>query len=126
MMWKYFSIHLVSHDAVGAQKVWAVEAPRHGAGLAGLAAGAVGALQPGVLTLRWPCCELCAKYFCEGYLDPAHAVVGQEAGDAAHAELAVGVAGGAGDLLGVLLAPLQTRLAEGVETWQHLHTKCFR
>ena len=61
-----------------------------------------------------------------GYLDPAHAVVGQEAGDAAHAELAVCVAGGAGDLLWVLLAPLQTRLAEGVETWQHLHTKCFR
>ena len=75
---------LVSHHTVRTEEVWAVEAAGHGAGLPGLAAGAVGSVQLGVV-------------------DPGDPVVREEPGHAGRSELAVRVTAGTRDLLRVFL-----------------------
>ena len=72
------------HHAVSTEKVGAVKAARHCAGLPGLAAGAVGAVQLGVV-------------------DPGDPVVREEPGHAGRSELAVRVTAGTRDLLRVFL-----------------------
>ena len=77
------------HHAVSTEKVGAVKAARHCAGLPGLAAGAVGTVQLGVV-------------------DPGDSVVWEEAGHASRTELTVGVTGGTRDLFRVFLQQKNT------------------
>ena len=74
----------MSHHTVRTQEVGAVEAPGHGAGLSGLAAGTEGSVQLGVV-------------------NPGDSVVREEPGHACRTELAVRVTAGTRDLLWVLL-----------------------
>ena len=74
----------MSHHTVRTEEVGAVEAPGHGAGLSGLAAGTEGSVQLGVV-------------------NPGDSVVREEPGHACRAELAVRVTAGTRDLLWVFL-----------------------
>ena len=79
----------MSHHTVSTEEVGAVKTTGHSAGLSGLAAGAVGALQLSVV-------------------NPGHSVVWEEAGHASRSELTVGVTAGTRDLLGVFLQQKNT------------------
>ena len=74
----------MSHHTVGTEEVGAVKTPGHGAGLPGLAAGAVGAVQLRVM-------------------NPGDSVVREEPGHSCRSQLAVSLTAGTRDLLRVLL-----------------------
>ena len=97
----------MGHDAAGAEEACAGETPGDSARLAALAAGARRRLE--------------IHRAGHGRLDqPGDAIVAQQPAHARRAEGRLRVALRAGDLVPVVLDLLQTALAEGVETVQHL------